>query len=137
MQTTVITAEATPSKAALWTGRILMVLLILFLLFDAIGKVLLLKEVVDTSAKVGWSANMLRPLGITLLLCTIFYSIPRTTLFGAILLTAYLGGATATNIVAGFTGFSMIFPIIFGILVWVGLLLTHSRHRTSILSTFR
>ena len=137
MQTTIVTAEAKPSKAALWTGRILMGVLILFLLFDAITKIFPPKYVIDASAKVGWGESTLRPLGIVLLLSTIFYAIPRTTLFGAILLTAYLGGATASNILAGFAGFNMIFPVIFGILVWVGLALTHSRHRTFILSTLR
>jgi hypothetical protein len=71
------------------------------------------------------------------LLSTILYAIPRTTFFGAVLLTGYLGGATASNILAGFTGFNMFFPIIFGTLVWVGLGLTHSRHRAVIFSTFR
>lgn len=137
MQTTIVTAESTPSKGALWTGRILMGILVLFLLFDAITKIFPPKYVIDASAKVGWGLNTLRPLGIVLLLSTIFYALSRTTLFGAILLTGYLGGATASNILAGFTGFSMLFPVIFGILVWVGLGLTHSRHRTFIFSTFR
>ncbi len=137
MQTTIITAEAKPSKAALWTGRILMGVLILFLLFDAITKIFPPKYVIDASAKVGWTENTLRPLGITLLLSTLLYAIPRTTLFGSILLTAYLGGAVASNILAGFGGFNLIFPILFGILVWVGMGLTHSRHRTFIFSTLR
>lgn len=136
MQTTIVTAESSPSKAALWTGRILMGVLTLFLLFDAVTKIFPPKYVIDASAKVGWGENTLRPLGIVLLLSTILYAIPRTTLFGAILLTAYLGGATASNVLAGFTGFNMIFPVIFGILVWLGLVLTHSRHRTFIFSTF-
>lgn len=134
MQTTIVTAESTPSKAALWTGRILMGILILFLLFDAVTKIFPPKQVIDASAKVGWGVNTLRPLGIVLLLSTILYAIPRTTLFGAILLTAYLGGATASNILAGY---NFIFPIIFGLLIWAGLGLTHSRHRTLIFSTFR
>jgi hypothetical protein len=134
MQTTIITAEKAPSKAALWVGRILMGLLTLFLLFDAITKIFPPKYVIDASAKVGWSEDTLRPLGIILLLSTIFYVVPRTTLFGAILLTAYLGGATASNILAHF---NFIFPIIFGILIWVGLGLTHRQHRTIIFSTFR
>ena len=134
MQTTIITAEQAPSKAALWTGRILMGLLTLFLLFDAVTKIFPPRYVIDASAKVGWGEETLRPLGIVLLLSTIFYVIPRTTLFGAILLTAYLGGATASNILAHY---NFIFPIIFGILIWVALGLTHRPHRTLIYSTFR
>jgi hypothetical protein len=134
MQTTITNSAAAPSRTALWTGRILKGLCTLFLLFDAISKVFPSKYVIDASAKVGWTENTLRPLGLVLLLSTILYAIPRTGLLGAVLLTAYLGGATASNILAGF---NFIFPIIFGILVWVGLALTHHRHGNAIRSTFR
>jgi hypothetical protein len=134
MQTTITNSTAIPSKGALWTGRVIMGICILFLLFDAITKIFPAKYVIDASAKVGWGVNTLRPLGTVLLLSTILYGIPRTTLFGAILLTAYLGGATASNILAGY---NFIFPIIFGILIWTGLGLTHRQHREIISSTFR
>jgi hypothetical protein len=134
MQTTISNNAQAPSKATLWTGRILMGICILFLLFDAITKIFPNKYVLDASAKVGWTVGTLRPLGIVLLLSTILYAIPRTTIFGAILVTAWMGGATASNILAGY---NFIFPIIFGILVWTGLGLTHSHHRNAILSKFR
>jgi hypothetical protein len=134
MQTTITNNATTPSKATLWTGRILMGICILFLLFDAVTKIFPNKYVLDASAKVGWTINTLRPLGIVLLLSTILYAIPRTTIFGAILVTAWMGGATASNILAGY---NFIFPIIFGILVWTGLGLTHSHHRNAIFSKFR
>jgi hypothetical protein len=134
MQTTISNNAQAPSKATLWTGRILMGICILFLLFDAITKIFPNKYVLDASAKVGWTIGTLRPLGIVLLLSTILYAIPRTTIFGAILVTAWMGGATASNILAGY---NFIFPIIFGILVWTGLGLTHSHHRKAIFSMFR
>lgn len=134
MQTTITNNPQAPSKAMIWTGRILMGICILFLLFDAVTKIFPNKYVLDASAKVGWTINTLRPLGIVLLLSTILYAIPRTTIFGAILVTAWMGGATASNILAGY---NFIFPIIFGILVWTGLGLTHSHHRNAILSKFR
>lgn len=134
MQTTITSTTTAPSKAALWTGRILKGLCTLFLLFDAVTKIFPSKYVIDASAKVGWTENTLRPLGLTLLVSTILYAIPRTGLLGAILLSAYLGGATASSILAGY---NFIFPIIFGILVWVGLALTHRRHGNAIFSTFR
>ncbi|HXB35409.1 MAG TPA: DoxX family protein [Puia sp.] len=134
MQTTITNKAQAPSKATLWTGRIIMGICVLFLLFDAVTKIFPNKYVLDASAKVGWTINTLRPLGIVLLLSTILYAIPRTTIFGAILVTAWMGGATASNILAGY---NFIFPIIFGILVWTGLGLTHSHHRNAILSKFR
>ena len=138
MESTVTTEKTTTDsaspKAVLWTGRILKTLLLLFLLFDAVTKIFPPKYVIDASAKVGWGENTIRPLGLVLLLSTVLYAIPRTGHLGAILLTAYLGGATASNILAGF---NFVFPVIFGILVWVGLSLTHRHHRTAIISTFR
>lgn len=134
MQTTITNNPQAPSKAMIWTGRIIMGISVLFLLFDAVTKIFPNKYVLDASAKVGWTINTLRPLGIVLLLSTILYAIPRTTIFGAILVTAWMGGATASNILAGY---NFIFPIIFGILVWTGLGLTHSHHRNAILSKFR
>ena len=134
MQTTITSNQPTSSKATLWTGRVIMGISVLFLLFDAVTKIFPNKYVLDASAKVGWTIDTLRPLGIVLLLSTILYAIPRTTLFGAILVTAWMGGAIASNILAGY---NFIFPIIFGILVWTGLGLTHSTHRNTILSTFR
>src|SRR5579863_4236475 len=134
MQTTITNKAQGPSKATLWTGRIIMCICVLFLLFDAVTKIFPNQYVLDASAKIGWTINTLRPLGIVLLLSTILYAIPRTTIFGAILVTAWMGGATASNILAGY---NFIFPIIFGILVWTGLGLTHSHHRNAILSKFR
>jgi hypothetical protein len=134
MQTTITNNPQAPSKAMIWTGRIIMGISVLFLLFDAVTKIFPNKYVLDASAKVGWTINTLRPLGIVLLLSTVLYAIPRTTIFGAILVTAWMGGATASNILAGY---NFIFPIIFGILVWTGLGLTHSHHRNAILSKFR
>lgn len=133
MQTTLTTTEAS-SKGILWTGRILKSIVILFLLFDAITKIFPNKYVIDASAKVGWTINTLRPLGIVLLISTILYVIPRTTIFGAILLTAWMGGAVASSILGGYPFY---FPVIFGILVWVALILTHRPHRVFIFSTLR
>jgi hypothetical protein len=66
-------------------------------------------------------------IGITVLVCTALYLIPRTSILGAIFLTAHLGGATAANIRAGSPVFNTSFPIIFGVLVWLGLFLREYR----------
>ena len=62
--------------------------------------------------------------------CTVLYLIPRTSVLGAILLTGYLGGAVATHVRVGGPLFSVIFPVIFGVLVWGGLYLREDRLRT-------
>jgi len=64
-----------------------------------------------------------------LLVCTVLYLIPLTSVLGAILLTGYLGGAVATHVRAGEGLFSLVFPIIFGVLIWLGLYLRDDRLR--------
>ncbi|MGI8898016.1 MAG: DoxX family protein, partial [Pyrinomonadaceae bacterium] len=60
------------------------------------------------------------------------YLIPRTYVLGAILLTGYLGGAVATHVRAGEGLFSIVFPVIFGVLIWLGLYLRDDRLRALI-----
>jgi hypothetical protein len=52
--------------------------------------------------------------------------IPRTSVLGAILLTGYLGGATATHVRVGDP---FVAPVIVGALVWLGLFLLGERLR--------
>lgn len=122
------------SNKALWTGRIISALCVLFLLFDAIMKIIQEPHAVEGSVQLGWSEHSLLGLGITLLVCTIFYIIPRTAIIGAILLTGYLGGATATMVRVGEPFF---FSLIFGMLVWFGLFLRDARFRSFITSRER
>ncbi len=72
----------------------------------------------------GFSTSLAVPIGAVLLACTILYVIPSTSILGAILLAAYLGGATVTHLRAGQPFY---FPIIFGVLVWGGLYLREDR----------
>lgn len=69
-------------------------------------------------AKFGYPPSLAIPIAITEVICTLLYLIPRTSIFGAILLAAYLGGATATHArvqdtIAG--------PVGVGIAIWLGL----------------
>lgn len=109
------------SRKRLWAGRVVSALVILFLLFDASIKILKLPPAVEGTVQLGYPANTVFPIGLVLLLSTILYAIPRTSVFGAILLTAYLGGATATMVRVGAVLF--LFPVVFGVLVWAGLVL--------------
>jgi uncharacterized membrane protein len=71
-------------------------------------------------------------IGVLLLALTILYVVPRTSVFGAVLLTGYFGGACATNMRAGFGAFETLFPVIFGILVWAPVYLLDERVRALI-----
>jgi len=111
------------SKKTLWIGRIVSGLLILFLLFDGAMKLVKPAIVVEGTVRLGYPEYTIVPIGIMLLISTIFYAIPRTSVLGAILLTGYLGGAVATHIRVGGTEFEKLFPIIMGVFVWGGLYL--------------
>ncbi|HEV1993090.1 MAG TPA: DoxX family protein [Candidatus Acidoferrum sp.] len=117
------------SKTSLWAGRIISTLVVLFLLFDAIAKLMKIAPVLAAFTQLGFSNSLVVPIGAVLLLCTIVYVIPPTSILGAILLTAYLGGATVTHVRAGQPFY---FPIIFGVLVWAGLYLRENRLRALI-----
>ena len=77
-------------------------------------------------------AELAVPLGIVELVCTIIYLVPRTAILGAILLTGYLGGATATHVRAGDPAAQFLTPVVFGALLWLGLYLRCARLRALI-----
>ena len=102
-------------------------LVVLFLAFDGITKVVRVAPVVEASQKMGIASDQVTVIGLLLSACTILYIIPRTAVLGAILLTAYLGGATATQTIARSGIFQTAFAVFFGVLVWVGLVLREPR----------
>jgi len=128
MSTEIETAPV--SKGSLWTGRVLSILSILFLLMDAVMKLIKPAFVVDATVKLGYQENIIQGLGIVLLICTILYAIPRTSVLGAVLLTGYLGGAVASNLRVGSPLFShVLFPVYFALVLWGGLYLRDKRLR--------
>ncbi|HEV2499699.1 MAG TPA: DoxX family protein [Terriglobia bacterium] len=128
-----MTAPTIPaSKTALWSGRILSALVVLFTLFDGVAKVMKEPHAVQASAQLGYADRLIPVIGIILLICTVIYVIPRTSILGAVLLTGYLGGATASQMRIGSPLFETVFPIIFGVLVWLGLFLREERLRALI-----
>ena len=127
--------EATLSPAAaarptvdkkVWSARILATLVVLFLLFDAVAKLLRLAPVVEGTVRVGYSEAVIVPLGVVLLVSTVLYAVPRTAVLGAILLTGWLGGAAATHVRIG-EPFWM--PVLFGVILWGSLVLRDARVR--------
>jgi DoxX-like family len=120
------------SKAMLWTGRIMTALPALLLLADSIGKLLKPAPVIEATVKLGYPESVIVGLGIVLLISTILYIIPLTTVLGAILLTGYLGGAVATHVRVGGSLFEILFPAFFGALIWGGLYLRDERIRALI-----
>ena len=112
------------SKTSVWIGRVISGICIVFLLFDAIGKIVKAAPSVKGSVELGIPEYTIQGIGITLLVCTIIHLIPRTAIVGAILLTGYLGGAMAIMVRADQ---SFYFALVFGILVWLGLCLRNDK----------
>jgi hypothetical protein len=114
------------SKKLVWAGRILSALPIPLLVMSAVMKLSQSPDVVKGFGDFGYDPSILVPLGIVELLCVILYVIPQTAVLGAILLTGYLGGATATHVRVGD---AFIAPVIMGVILWLGLYLRDSRLR--------
>jgi hypothetical protein len=130
MQSKPQTAPA--SKKSLWAGRIISALPTLFLLMDGVMKLFKPAVVVEATVRLGYPESTIVGIGIVLLACTVLYVIPRTSILGAILLTGYLGGAVATHVRVGEGLFPVLFPVFFGVLIWLGLYLRDDRLRALI-----
>ena len=123
------------TQATKWTGRTLSAIAILFLSFDVVLKLMQHPMAVQGTKQLGYPAAMILPLGIIELIALILYLIPRTSLFGVILWTGYLGGAVATHVRIGDPLFShILFPTYVAALLWGGLVLRDARYRVLLAS---
>jgi hypothetical protein len=120
-------ATTRPSDKIVWAGRILSGLIVVSLLaLNAMG-LLRKAESLKHFVAYGYPESAFVPISIVFFVCILVYAIPRTAILGAILLTGYFGGATATHVRAGEPYF---FPIIFGVLVWLGVFLQYQGLRS-------
>ena len=126
------TQTAPLSKKRLRAGRILSALPALFLLLDGVMKLVKPAPGVEATVRLGYPESVILGLGIVLIACTVIYVIPSTSILGAILLTGYLGSATATHVRVGGPLFPILFPVVVSVLVWGGLFLRDDRLRTPI-----
>ncbi len=114
------------SKKALWAGRVVSTLPVLMLLMSGVMKLVKPAPVVEGFTKLGYPEGLALGIGVLELVCTALYILPRSSVLGAILLTGYLGGATATHVRVGD---SFLAPVLLGVLVWGGLYLRDERLR--------
>jgi hypothetical protein len=120
------TTKKTP-RGLVWTGRVLSILPIPLLIMSFTAKLMQNDQAVKGLVEqYGYPRGAVVPIGIAELACTILYLIPNTAVLGAILITGYLGGATATHVRAGELGNAAI-PVIMGVVLWLGLLLRDRR----------
>ncbi len=121
------------SKPMRIAGTILGGLAVAFLAFDAGLKFFMDKlppEALEAGAALQWPIEKMPLVGTILLICTLIYMIPSTSLLGAVLLTGYLGGAVASHVRVDNPLFShTLFPIYIAILVWLGIYLRDANLR--------
>jgi len=113
----------------MWAGRVLSALAVVFLAFDGGIKLTRVPAALEATVRLGLPLSSIVPIGLTLLVCTLIYAIPRTSVVGSVLLTGYLGGAMAIQVRAGSPMFETVFPIIVGTVVWAGVFLRDRRVR--------
>lgn len=119
-----------PSRTMLWAGRIISLLIVLFMLLDGVMKLVQPAPVVEATVELGFQQRQIATMGIIVLACTVLYAIPQTAVLGAILLTGWLGGAVAAKLRVDASPFSTFFPVLFGLFVWLGILLRDRRLQT-------
>ena len=119
--------QPTTPKAMFWGGWVLSVLPSLALLMSGTMKLANPEETAKGFEHLGFPDTIAFALGITEVVATLIYLIPRTSAFGAIVLTGYLGGAVAAH--ARLLEPNFIAPVILGILLWLGLVLRDARVR--------
>ena len=117
------------SNTLVWIGRIISGLIVLFLLFGGIFGIVKAADLAPQFAKYGYPAGAMVKIDITCIICALIYAFPRTAILGAILLTGYLGGATATHVRVGEPFF---IPILVAVLAWGGIFLRDPQLRALI-----
>ena len=123
---------ARPSRPVLWIARGLYGLATLFLLFDSATKFFIAPGIADGFHRLGMPLSLAPLIASILLVVTALYVIPRTSVFGAVLLTGYLGGACACTLRAGVGTFETLFPVIFAIIAWAPIYLLNDDVRALI-----
>lgn len=94
-------------------------LLAAFLIFaSGIGKFIEWEGKAEMFDHLGYTAELIEKIGVVEIVITLLFLIPRTSFLGAVLLTGYLGGATATHVRVGDP---FVAPILIGIVVWIAL----------------
>ena len=131
MTTIDTSASLAPSRNwTFWIGWVLSSLFIAFMIFDGSIKLVPIQPVIDTMTELGYPVEHARLLGVLSLVCTLLYAIPRTSVLGAVLLTAYLGGAVSAHVRIGSPLFSHdLFGVYMGLFAWGGIWLRNAKLR--------
>jgi len=118
------------SKGQLWTGRVLSGMGVLFLVMDTAFKLIASPMAAQATEELGYPVRLVPVIGWIEAILLVLYVFPRTSVFGALLWTGYLGGAVATHFRLGNPLFThQLFPIYIATFLWLGLWLRDRRVR--------
>ena len=117
---------ASASKGTLWTGRVISALIVLFLFANGAFGLTQSLEVKKGMVHLGYPETAGLGICLAMLASALIYAIPQTSVLGAILLTGYLGGATASHIRIGELPQ---LPVTVAALAWFALFLREPRLR--------
>ncbi|WP_273566405.1 DoxX family protein [Maribacter halichondriae] len=109
------------SKTRLWISYILQGSIVIMFLMGAVMNLMQTNEAISGATEMGYPESSVIYLGLILLVSTVLYTIPKTSVFGAVLLTGWLGGAVATHVIHSDPMFNLLFPVLFGIVMWLAL----------------
>jgi hypothetical protein len=130
LQSALPSAASVGRSRAVIAGRVITGLALAFMTLDVTVKLARVSQAIESTVQLGFSPNVVLPLGLIQLACLILYVVPRTAPLGATLLTAYLGGAVAIHVQRGNPVFThMLFPVYIAVLLWGGLYLRDARVR--------
>ena len=115
------------SKVSSIFGWILSLPPALLMVMSATMKLARVPQAVDGFKQLGYAEHLMRPIGVLELCCAVIYLFPKTGVLGAILVTAYLGGAVATHVRAEQPVFFA--PALLGVVAWLGIYLRDRRVR--------
>jgi hypothetical protein len=114
------------SKGKHIAGWIITGLVSALFLFGAVTALHPSAETIAATAQMGYDASAMPIMGVLILICVLLYLIPRTSVLGAVLFTAYLGGAVATHIRLHQNGMAFS-PVVVCCFVWLGIYLREPR----------
>lgn len=126
---TLTATTPTQSSAPTKVGWVITVLVALFFTGDSLSHVLKPEFVEEAFRDLDLPMSMSVPIGVILAACIVLYVVPKTDVLGAVLLTSYLGGAMAIQMSIEAPLGDVLFPVIFGLFVWVGLWLRDPKVR--------
>lgn len=122
--------ETTTGHRALWAGRAISAFVVIALVADGTIQLFAPAHIASMLQETGFAMDLTRVVGPLILVCAILYAIPTTAVFGAILVTGFLGGAICAHVRIGELGSPPeVISLLLGAMTWAGLYARDGRVR--------